>query len=227
MADRCAKPQALVRAVKRGFPLGTRLQAGPRMEAAMLDFFRELGIPAAEWSDPSLDLENTPSRISKMLKHELLASYKPGALADLQRRFTCFPSDGEDAMVFEGPIDFHSTCAHHCLPFSGQAYVAYIPGDLLVGASKIPRVVEYYARMLQIQERLARQTADFIWSTANAKIVIVLMTASHLCMRCRGVKQQNTSMITTAVRPQPGGNDPGLRFVLDEFYAQLALASKR
>ena len=161
-----------------------------------------------------------------MLLEELLASYAPGALDALKARFTCFPSDGEDSMVFEGPIDFHSTCAHHLLPFSGQAYIAYIPGSKLVGASKLPRVVEHFARMLQIQERLARQTAEFIHEEADAKVVIVLMSAAHLCMRCRGVKQQNTKMVTTAVRPQPSGEENAAwRGVLNEFYSQLALVT--
>jgi GTP cyclohydrolase I len=188
----------------------------------MLEFFRELGIPDSEWEDKGLDIKKTPHRMAKMLRDEILVSYKPGSLEELRRRFTCFDSDGEDGMVFEGPIDFHSTCAHHLLPFSGQAYVAYIPDRKLVGASKLPRVVEHFARMLQIQERLGRQVAEFIHEEAEARLVIVLMSAIHLCMRCRGVKQQNTKMITTAVRPQPTGEaDAEWRGVLQEFYYQL------
>lgn len=193
-----------------------------RLEASMLEFFRELGIPEEEWADPGLDIANTPRRMAKMLRDEILVSYKPGSLEELKRRFTCFESDGNDGMVFEGPINFHSTCAHHLLPFSGHAYVAYIPDKKLVGASKLPRVVEHYARMLQIQERLGRQVAEFISNEAGARLVIVLMSAVHLCMRCRGVKQQNTKMVTTAIRPQPDGTTGSeWRGVLDEFYHQL------
>lgn len=209
--------------IRKGFPV----RVTPKQGRGIDEFFRELEIPPEEWSDPGLDLANTPRRISKMLKEELLSSYKPGALEALKAKFTRFASDGQDAMVFEGPISFHSTCAHHLLPFSGEAYVAYIPDRCLIGASKIPRVVEHFARMLQLQERLARQTADFIWNEASPRLVIVLLSAAHLCMRCRGVKQQNTKMVTTAIRPQPSfPDDNELRPVLDEFYAQLAFVSK-
>lgn len=209
---------------RNGFPKGLTVRPTPRLEPAMLEFFKELGIPASEWSDPGLDLANTPRRIAKMLRDEVLVSYKPGTLSHLRSSFTCFPSDGQNGMVLEGPIDFHSTCAHHLLPFSGEAFVAYIPGPKLVGASKLPRVVEHFARMLQLQERLGRQVADFIYETAQARVVIVLMHAAHLCMRCRGVKQQNTKMLTCTIRPQPGDvHDELIRPVLDEFYRQVAI----
>lgn len=214
-----------------GFKKGhTLVSAPPGVEKGLLEFFKEMGIPQSEWDNQALDITNTPRRITKMLREEILASYKPGALAALKAKFTCFPSDGMDAMVFEGPIDFHSTCAHHLLPFSGEAYISYIPGAKLIGASKPARVVEHYARMLQIQERLGRQVAEFLHNHAEAKLVIVLMSASHLCMRCRGVKQQRTKMITTAIVPHPATWAPAeeahLRGVLNEFYSQLALIKK-
>jgi len=219
--------------MRKGFPKGLKLRVQPvhRLEDGLLEFFKDLGIPQSEWDDPALDIANTPRRITKMLRNELLVSYQPGALADLKSRFTKFPSDGRDAMVLEGPIDFHSTCAHHLLPFSGEAYVGYIPGASLVGASKLPRVVEHYARMLQIQERLARQTASFIHGEAGARLVIVLMSASHLCMRCRGVRQQRTRMVTTAIEPNPGTwtSEEEIRYrgVLNEFYAQLSFTNRQ
>jgi GTP cyclohydrolase I len=190
----------------------------------MSDFIGLLGIPSSELDDLSLDISSTPARVLRMLKDELLSSYKPGAFRELLSRFTCFPSDGQDAMVLEADISFTSLCAHHMLPFSGVAHVAYIPNDLIVGASKLARAVEYYSHMLQIQERLARQIADFVAKRANAKVVIVMIEATHSCMTVRGVKQANSRLITTAVRPQPGGNeDYGIRPVIDEFYNQLAL----
>ena len=185
-------------------------------------------VPVDDWADKSLDLEDTPRRIAKMMKEELLAGYKPGALDALKAHFTCFPSDGRDAMVLETGIEFTSLCGHHGLPFTGTAHVAYIPGPFLIGASKIPRVLEHYSKMLQIQERLTRQVADFLFEHAEAMTVIVLLEAQHACMACRGVKQPSVKMVTTAIRPQPSaGKDLGdLRGVLDEFYAQIQFMRK-
>jgi GTP cyclohydrolase I len=201
---------------------GTVFDRRPGLVDALSGMFRELGVPQQEWEDRGLDIHNTPARVAKMLREELLASYKPGAYEDLCRRFTCFASDGMDSLVVEGPIDFHSMCAHHMLTFSGEAYVGYLPGPLLVGASKLVRAVDYYARMLQIQERMGRQIADFVMTQAQAKASIVLLKANHLCMRCRGVKQSRTSMLTTAIRPEPAqfGLDSGL---IQEFYQAVEL----
>lgn len=194
--------------------------------AAMRRVLQSLNIPKSEWLDPSLDLDNTPRRVVKMMRDELLGSYKPGALEALISGFTCFPSDGKDAMVVIGPIDFTSLCAHHVLPFSGEAFIGYIPGDVVVGASKLPRVVEHYSRMLQIQERMARQVADFVYDQAGAKLVIAFFMAKHECMRCRGVRQRNSVMATTAVRPAPVMDDESWRGVSDEFWNQVQSIKK-
>lgn len=179
-------------------------------------------VPQSEHLVASLDLTNTPRRVMAALR-DMLRSYQPGAREELVRAFRLFPSDGQDAMVTVGPIDFTSLCAHHVLPFTGRGWVGYVPGDSLIGLSKIPRVVEYYARMLQNQERMARQVADFICEKAEAKLVIVMLEAAHECMRCRGVKQRNTRMVTTAVRPAPNERDEAWRGIADEFYAQVGL----
>jgi GTP cyclohydrolase I len=192
------------------------------LERAMTDFFKELRIPKDEWTDPGLDVAKTPGRISKMLRDELLSSYKPGAYEALCRRFTCFPSDGRDAMVVLGPIDFTSLCGHHLLP--GQAFVGYVPGQCVIGASKVPRVVEHYSHMLQIQERMARQVSEFIYTKAEAKLVISLFRAKHECIGCRGVRQRNTLMTTTAIEPLDGLEEN--RGILNEFYSQVLLMDK-
>lgn len=197
----------------------------PQLEGALEQLFVELGVPQGEWEDSGLDISNTPKRIARMLRDELLTSYRPGARDELLRRFTCFNSDGEDAMVVEGPISFYSMCAHHMLSFSGEAYVGYIPDRLIIGASKIPRVIDFFARMLQIQERLARQTADFILEHAQPRWVGVLLVADHLCMQVRGVKQANSRMVTTAIRPQPTITQED-RGVIDEFYRQVEMLRK-
>lgn len=194
-----------------------------RLELALQAAFNELGIPEGEWDDPGLDVSNTPARMAKMYREELLSSYKPGAHDELVRRFTTFDSDGQDAMVMEGPINFHSQCAHHMLPFSGDAFIGYVPETKLVGASKLARCVEHYSHMLQIQERMARQVADFILKHAEARVCLVLISAQHLCMKCRGVKQQNPRLITTAVRPNSALEDRG---IIDEFYRQITIAKQ-
>jgi GTP cyclohydrolase I len=186
------------------------------------DFLGWLGLPESELDDPRLDLRRSPARIMRMLRTELLSSYDPHAFDEMVESFTCFEAHGDEAMVTFAPVAFHSLCSHHFLPFSGTAHIGYVPGAKIVGASKIPRVVNYYSRMFQIQERLVRQVADFLYERASARMVIVLMEAKHSCMGCRGVMSDAT-MITTAVRPPPGGEqDELLRPVLNEFYAQTA-----
>lgn len=190
-------------------------------------FLAAIGVPRHEFSDPTLDLGRTPERVAKMFSSELLAGYAPGALGRLKARFTKFDADGKDALVLLGPTTFHSLCSHHLLPFIGEAFVGYLPGRSLIGASKTAHVVRHYSQMLQIQERLTRQVADFLYEEASAKAVVVLMRASHECMRCRGVRQPETKMVTTSVRPlQAVGDDSDITdSVLREFYEQLRLVT--
>lgn len=188
-------------------------------------FLSRLGIPASELADPSLDLQGTPARVTRMYRDELLASYKPGALEDLRTKFRKFDSDGKDAFVLLGPTKFHSLCSHHMLPFYGEAYVGYLPGENVIGASKAARVVVHFSRMLQIQERMTRQVADFVFTEANARAVVVLVRAAHECMRCRGVGQSDSRMVTTSVRPlRAQGDDEDIdNATISEFYAQMSV----
>ena len=182
------------------------------------EFFRRLPIPAEDREHPGLDLANSPARVAKMFEEELLAGYKPGALERLRAKFTTFASDGGDGMVSEGPITFTSLCAHHSLPFTGEAFVAYVPTDRLVGASKLARVVEHFSRQFQNQERLCRQVAEFVGEHSNAKATLVTMRASHECMRCRGVRQSRAKLLTSTVYPKEALEDRGL---IEEFYRQV------
>jgi GTP cyclohydrolase I len=208
--------------VTKGLPKGVKISAKPALELAFRRLFRELGVPEQEWEDRGLDIRNTPGRVARMYRDELLSSYRPGAHEDLIRKFTCFDEKGDDAMVVEGPISFHSLCAHHCLPFSGEAYVGYIPDQKIVGASKLARVVTHYSHMLQIQERMGRQVAEFILEHAQPKAVLVTITAAHYCMRCRGVKQENTRLVTTTIRPLPVATER--RDIVEEFYQLSGIA---
>src|SRR5512138_3369378 len=135
--------------------------------------------------DPERDgLKNTPDRVARMYT-ELLSGYNAdperiinGALFDINY----------DEMVLVRDIEFYSLCEHHMLPFIGRAHVAYMPAGKVIGLSKIPRVVDLFARRLQVQERLTRQIADQLQELLAPKGVAVVVEALHLCMMMRGVK---------------------------------------
>jgi GTP cyclohydrolase IA len=113
---------------------------------------------------------------------------------------TTFPNDeGYDELVIARDIPFHSLCEHHLLPFHGVAHVAYIPGERIVGLSKLGRVVDFYARRLQVQERLTTQVARWLGETLAPRGVGVLIEAEHLCMSLRGVQKPGARTITSAL----------------------------
>jgi GTP cyclohydrolase IA len=146
--------------------------------------------------DSSRDgLKNTPDRVARMYS-ELLSGYRDDpdkvvnrALFDVQY----------DEMVIVRDIEFYSMCEHHMLPFIGRAHVAYIPNGKVLGLSKIPRIVDMYARRLQIQERMTRQIADFISDLLKPQGVAVVVEAMHLCAMMRGVKKHDARMTTSAM----------------------------
>ncbi len=108
-------------------------------------------------------------------------------------------SDKTDEMIVVKDISFYSLCEHHLLPFFGNCHVAYIPGNHIVGLSKIARLVDIYARRLQVQERLTTQIADTIQEHLKPRGVAVVMEAQHLCMMMRGVQKPNSTMVTSAM----------------------------
>ena len=109
-----------------------------------------------------------------------------------------FESD-MDEMVIVKDIELYSTCEHHLLPFFGRAHVAYLPDGKVIGLSKIPRIVDMFARRLQIQEQLTRQIADMILEVTRCRGVAVVIEARHMCMMMRGVEKQNSSMTTSTM----------------------------
>ncbi len=116
-------------------------------------------------------------------------------------RATTFPNeDGYDELVVARAIPFHSLCMHHLLPFHGVAHIGYLPGERIIGLSKLGRVVEFFSRDLQIQERLTTQVADWLERELEPKGVGVVLEAEHLCMSLRGVQTLGAKTVTTALR---------------------------
>lgn len=139
-------------------------------------------------------LLKTPERASKAIQF-LTQGYDQDAAQILQSAM--FKEDYSE-MVIVKDIELYSLCEHHLLPFFGKAHVAYIPNGHIVGLSKIPRVVDVFARRLQVQERLTIEIRDVIQHTLNPLGVAVVIEASHLCMMMRGIQKQNSKTITSA-----------------------------
>jgi GTP cyclohydrolase IA len=162
--------------------------------------------------DPGRDgLKNTPERIARMYA-ELLSGYQidpikvvNDALFDVKY----------DEMVIVRDIEFYSLCEHHLLPFIGRVHVAYIPDGKVIGLSKIPRIVDLYARRLQVQERMTRQIADFIRDVLHPQGVGVVVEALHLCMSMRGVQKHNARLTTSAMHGAFRANAPTRQEFLD------------
>ena len=174
----------LPRAVASGPRPGT-IDAG-RARRAAAELLDALGVDLTDES-----LRDTPRRMAAM-SAELLT---PAPFAA-----TTFPNDGGyDELVVATGIPFHSMCEHHLLPFVGVAHVGYLPGDRIIGLSKLARVVELFARRLQVQERLTTQVADWLEQQLAPKGVGVVLEAEHLCMSLRGVQKPGARTITSAL----------------------------
>lgn len=141
-------------------------------------------------------LQGTPDRVGRMY----LELFR-GLEDQREPAVTCFPnSEGYSNMVLVKDIEFFSMCSHHMIPFFGKAHVAYIPGETIVGLSKIARIVEFYSRRPQLQERLTEQVVEFIEGKLAPKGSIVVMEARHLCMEMRGVERPGAVTTTSALR---------------------------
>lgn len=155
-------------------------------ERAVADLLIALG------KDPASEhLTDTPRRVASSLAE---------LLTPPEFDFTTFPNDeGYDELVLSKSITVQSLCEHHLLPFHGVAHVGYLPGDRILGLSKLARVVELFARDLQIQERLTKQVADWLQEQLAPKGVGVVIVAEHLCMSSRGVRATGSRTITSAL----------------------------
>ncbi len=167
------------------------------MEKAYASLITAVG---EDLSRPGLD--KTPQRAAEAFKY-LNKGY--GENLDTIVNDAIFPSDN-DEMVLVKDIELYSLCEHHLLPFIGKAHVAYLPSGRVIGLSKVARIVDMFARRLQIQENLTKQIADAMQAVTGAKGVGVIIEAQHMCMMMRGVEKQNSLMKTSVMLGQFRGN---------------------
>ncbi|HEY5695940.1 MAG TPA: GTP cyclohydrolase I FolE [Acidimicrobiales bacterium] len=157
-----------------------------RAERAVSDLLEALG-----QDTDGEHLQETPRRVATALGEMLTPQ---------SFNLTTFPNDeGYDELVLARDIPFHSLCQHHMLPFVGVAHVGYLPGDRILGLSKLARVVDHFARGLQVQERLTKQVADRLQDELDPKGVGVVLEAEHLCMSLRGVRATGSRTVTSAL----------------------------
>lgn len=146
--------------------------------------------------DPERDgLKDTPDRVIRSYE-QIYSGYKVDPSKILEKTF----ETNSDQMVVLSNIELYSTCEHHMLPFVGKCHVGYLPKDKVLGISKIARLMEVYARRLQIQEELTHQIAHELYSTLDAYGVAVVIEAQHMCMTSRGVNKQNSIMTTSSMQ---------------------------
>lgn len=163
----------------------------PPFEALIRQLLLQVG------EDPEREgLRRTPLRVAKALDF-LTSGY--GMAVEQVVRGAIFEEACQE-LVLVKDIEFYSLCEHHVLPFFGKAHVAYLPNQKIIGLSKVARIVDVFARRLQVQERLTNQIADALVETLDPLGVGVIMEASHFCMMMRGVQKQNSSTITSAMR---------------------------
>lgn len=168
-----------------------------RIENAVREILCAIG------EDPNREgLIDTPERVARMYE-EITAGYGDSAALRLSKTF----SESGSGVVLERDIEFSSTCEHHIMPFFGKVHIAYIPNGRVVGLSKLARVVEVFARRLQLQERLNAQIADAVFEELKPLGVAVVVEAQHTCMTARGVKKSESRTVTSAVR---GSVDSGV-----------------
>ena len=161
-----------------------------KVEDAVIGILNEIG------EDPNREgLKDTPERVKRLYK-EITSGYNEdpneiinGAIYEIDY----------DEMVIIKDIEYYSLCEHHLLPFFGKAQIAYIPKKKVIGLSKIPRIVEVYARRLQVQERMTVQIANFLNETLKPKGVAVVVNGYHLCMAMRGVRKSDANMLTSSM----------------------------
>jgi GTP cyclohydrolase I len=162
-----------------------------RIASHVRGILRELGLDLED-----ANLRGTDQRVAKMYL-EMFSGLAQGARPTI----TCFPNDeGYSSMVMERDIPFYSLCAHHLVPFYGHAHLAYVPDQKIVGLSKLARILEFYAKRPQLQERLTEQVVTFLVEELKPLGAMVVVQARHLCVEMRGVKKPGAVTVTSAIR---------------------------
>ena len=162
-----------------------------RVAGHVRGMLEELGLDVG---DPNL--ADTDIRVAKMYA-EMFHGLREGS----EPKITTFPNDeGYSHMVMETQIPFYSMCSHHLVPFYGHAHIGYVPKDTIVGLSKLARIVEFYAKRPQLQERLTEQVVTFLEQKLDPMGAIVVIEARHLCVEMRGVKKPGALTVTSAIR---------------------------
>ncbi|HEX2180306.1 MAG TPA: GTP cyclohydrolase I FolE [Actinomycetota bacterium] len=181
-----------------GHPRLRAVPTGPGIDLAAAEDATKALLEALGYDTTDEVLRDTPRRVA--------AAYAE-MLTPLDFQFTTFPNEGYDELIVARSIQFHSLCMHHLLPFVGVAHVGYLPEGRIVGLSKLARVVEHFARDLQVQERLTEQIAACLQKHLNPKGVGVVLEAEHTCMSLRGVQKRGTLTVTSslhgAIRDDP------------------------
>lgn len=187
------------------------ISSSKKMQNAVRTILKEIG------EDPEREgLKATPERVQRMYG-ELCAGYQMDLETVVHGAIFEEPCD---SMVLVRNISFYSMCEHHMLPFYGKVHVAYFPDGKIIGLSKIPRIVEMYARRLQVQERMTQQICDAVDSILHPKGIAVLTNGMHMCSIMRGVKKESAELVTTRFTGVYN-EKPELR---EEFYRQLGLS---
>ncbi len=140
-------------------------------------------------------LKDTPKRVVKSFE-KLYGGYKD----DYKKHLTTFDAEGYDGVILLKDIELYSTCEHHMQIFEGKCHIAYVPNGKIIGVSKLIRIMEIFARRLQIQERLTKQIADALQEILNPLGLMVYIEAQHFCIRSRGVEKQNSVMVTSVLK---------------------------
>ncbi len=182
-----------------------------KTEEAIVAILKNIG------EDPTREgLLETPRRVAKAHK-ELFSGYQEDGKSLLKT----FKNEGYDEMLLVKNIEYYSMCEHHMIPFFGNVHMAYIPNEKITGLSKIPRLVEVFAKRLQNQERLTVQIAETFFEALKPKGVAIQISGKHLCMCARGIKKNSTETITTAFYGD-FKTDPALK---DVFFNQIKISS--
>jgi GTP cyclohydrolase I len=201
-------PSSLIDKDSNSIPIGNEAEIVERMAVHVASMMGELNL---DLTDPNFT--ETPERVAKMYM-EMFHGLREGS----EPQVTTFPNEGDyHHMVIEKEIPFYSMCAHHFVPFFGHAHISYIPESRIVGLSKLPRILEFYAKRPQLQERLTEQVAEYLWANLKPQGVMVVVEARHLCVEMRGVKKPGAMTTTSALR-----GCFAVRKVREEFLALLS-----